>query len=130
MNTKTCTGCHLEQPIEEFARRQRNKATRESRCRTCKNTYAREYQKKRRLEIRKIIKKAKDCPCQDCGQSYPTRVMDFDHVRGVKKFSIASYAHLNYNRRFQILLNEIAKCDVVCANCHRLRHDEDDPLGA
>ena len=43
--------------------------------------------------------------------------MDFDHVRGEKKFCIG------HHRRYgdAELLNEIAKCDLVCSNCHRIR---------
>jgi hypothetical protein len=44
--------------------------------------------------------------------------MDFDHVRGRKLFNIgASLSTVSLVR----LLKEIAKCEIVCANCHRLR---------
>jgi hypothetical protein len=43
--------------------------------------------------------------------------MDFDHVRGEKKFGIA----ICINRAWKLLEAEITKCDVVCANCHRIR---------
>lgn len=56
-------------------------------------------------------------PCQDCGQTFPPYVMDFDHVpeRGVKKFNVGLAKNLRQ------LAAEIAKCDLVCANCHRIR---------
>jgi hypothetical protein len=54
-------------------------------------------------------------PCMDCGQSFPFPCMDFDHVRGVKKKDVSSCNTL------ATVKTEIAKCDVVCANCHRLR---------
>ena len=61
---------------------------------------------------------AKDQPCADCDVKYPPHVMDFDHVRGEKEFGIGeSYYRVGRKR----LLAEIAKCDVVCANCHRER---------
>ncbi|AJD82175.1 HNH endonuclease [Mycobacterium phage Cosmo] len=48
--------------------------------------------------------------------------MDFDHVRGVKEFNIGSYRTKSYS--LQRIRDEIAKCDVVCSNCHRIRtHD-------
>lgn len=45
--------------------------------------------------------------------------MDFDHVRGEKKFNLAVAA--NKNISIARIQDEIAKCDVVCANCHRER---------
>jgi hypothetical protein len=56
-------------------------------------------------------------PCHDCGGKFPPCVMDFDHVRGVKHRSV-SLMRLN---AFAAILAEIAKCDLVCANCHRIR---------
>jgi hypothetical protein len=46
-------------------------------------------------------------------------VLDFDHRPGTKKlFGVAT----GFRFGVQTLLDEIAKCDVVCANCHRMRH--------
>ena len=56
-------------------------------------------------------------PCADCGRSYPAYVMDFDHVRGTKSVGIS----LMFSYSWQTILAEIAKCDLVCANCHRIR---------
>lgn len=55
-------------------------------------------------------------PCVDCGETDP-QVLEFDHVRGIKKYVITALisAGLNYER----IKAEIAKCDVRCANCHR-----------
>lgn len=65
---------------------------------------------------------AKDTPCTDCGKRYPPWVMDFDHVRGPKLFDIGSAR--NKAGSLRRLKEEIAKCEVVCANCHRTRtHD-------
>lgn len=64
-----------------------------------------------------LIREAKDKPCADCGVKYPYYVMQFDH-RGDKLFHIASFS---ITGRLAVLLAEIAKCDVVCANCHAER---------
>ena len=50
---------------------------------------------------------------------FPFYVMDFDHREGEEKTAhVAMLVNmLSINR----LLNEIAKCDLVCANCHRVR---------
>src|SRR4051794_14200211 len=55
-------------------------------------------------------------PCADCGETDPT-VLEFDHLRD-KSFNIGSA--LPY-RNWQTVLDEIEKCEVVCANCHRRR---------
>lgn len=68
-------------------------------------------------ERRDLMRAAKDCPCADCGKSYPPYVMEFDHVRGEKKFILSAVG----TRSKQAILDEIAKCDPVCANCHRER---------
>lgn len=59
----------------------------------------------------------KAMPCEDCGGEFPPECMDFDHVRGRKKFGIATSINGGRDR----LAREIAKCDVVCSNCHRIR---------
>ena len=67
----------------------------------------------------RIILGAKTRPCKDCNQSYPVYVMDFDHVKGAKSFNLGSVTAVTVAE--STLLAEIAKCDVVCANCHRIR---------
>lgn len=47
--------------------------------------------------------------------------MDLDHVRGVKEFKVSEAVHHAYGIRMERLMAEIAKCEVVCANCHRVR---------
>lgn len=56
-------------------------------------------------------------PCSDCGNKYPPEAMDFDHVRGPKAFNIGNARSV----ALKALAVEIAKCDLVCATCHRLR---------
>ena len=74
---------------------------------------------KRTKRYQEIIKRAKNIPCADCGMHYPSYVMDLDHVRGKKEFpvGIAAGKQVSFNR----LVAEIAKCEVVCSNCHRER---------
>lgn len=55
--------------------------------------------------------------CMDCGFSGPPEALQFDHVRGVKKFTISG----NLNFAWERILSEIEKCEVVCANCHIIR---------
>jgi helix-turn-helix protein len=77
-----------------------------------------ERAKQRRINQFAEIAKLKDVPCADCGNKFPPECMDFDHVSGDK---IGQVAHLVTCRGFQVALDEIEKCEVVCANCHRTR---------
>jgi hypothetical protein len=57
--------------------------------------------------------------CVDCGIK-DWRVIDFDHLPGYNKtVNIASATAMSWGRTR--LDAEIAKCDTVCANCHRMR---------
>ena len=56
--------------------------------------------------------------CVDCGYKEHPAALDFDHLPGQEKYRDISRM-LNVAR--STLLAEIAKCEVVCANCHRIR---------
>lgn len=71
----------------------------------------------RTAELVAFIYQVKAGPCVDCGGKFPPECMDFDHVRGPKLFEIAAAR----SRRLESVRDEIAKCDLVCANCHRTR---------
>lgn len=73
---------------------------------------------RRRAAIRQYLSEAKNVPCADCGESYPYYVMDFDHI-GEKLFDIGNAASLG--KTLQKVIDEVAKCEVVCSNCHRIR---------
>jgi hypothetical protein len=108
------------------------KGQRQHHCRSCQAQYRREHylrnrpryiersqRRKRELWAKRtqlLLEYFADHPCTDCGESDPV-VLEFDHLRD-KSFSIgaklATYA-------WDDILEEIEKCDVVCANCHRRR---------
>ena len=71
----------------------------------------------RRDERRTLVDSLKSEPCSDCRNKFPPECMDFDHVRGQKAFNVSKAVWGNLDN----LLAEIAKCDLVCANCHRIR---------
>lgn len=75
------------------------------------------WNKRKRDENMKILIKLKSVPCYDCGGTYPYYVMDFDHVRGIKVRRVSAMTDCNTD----LMLAEVAKCDVVCSNCHRIR---------
>lgn len=56
--------------------------------------------------------------CVDCGYNANPVALDFDHVVGEKSFNIARSVR---SMKLERLLSEIAKCEVRCANCHRIK---------
>jgi hypothetical protein len=73
-----------------------------------------------RRRIRELIKTSKSVPCKDCEKSYPHFVMDFDHVKGEKSFTISKSFKRN-TVTYEDVVSEISKTEVVCSNCHRIR---------
>lgn len=66
-----------------------------------------------------LLRDAKDKPCMDCGVKYPYYVMDLDHRPGTaKNYTPSRLPSVGSVRK---ALEEIAKCDAVCSNCHRER---------
>lgn len=67
--------------------------------------------KKRLVEIKEAS------GCVDCGIKNHI-VLDFDHLRD-KKYNISRMIHDGFS--WKAIKKEIEKCEVVCANCHRVR---------
>jgi len=63
---------------------------------------------------------ARSKPCVDCGITLLPNKMEFDHVRGDKLFELGNTR--NKSRTDEEIQNEIAKCDIRCKSCHRMRH--------
>jgi hypothetical protein len=103
MPRRTCQDCLLPKELE---RRRKVSATKTGRP----NDKISEGHSRREL-----IVELKDVPCSDCGKRFHFCQMDFDHVRGIK------LGYVPHMRTKQAILEEAAKCDVVCANCHRER---------
>ena len=59
--------------------------------------------------------------CMDCGYHRSLSALEFHH-RNPKLKDITMYSILNHT--WGRVLVEIKKCDLLCANCHRERHDK------
>lgn len=130
---KICSKCGESKPTNEFNRKKGE--LRHSYCRACGQEMGKaHYHKNREVNaakqnankkvrmnaIKSYLRELKErTPCMDCGNTYPWFVMDFDHVNG-KKSSEISLMVKNGLARWRIL-SEVTKCEVVCANCHRIR---------
>lgn len=126
---KTCPRCDVSKPLEDFGMRNTAKARRQSWCRVCmsverKVQYAsykkrglhKQAQRRSVDKVRSLIAEAKSKPCADCNRTFPPVCMDFDHLRDK-----VSEIGLMKGYGIQRVLEEIAKCEVVCACCHRIR---------
>jgi|TARA_R100000278_G_C5410870_1_gene143022 hypothetical protein len=76
-------------------------------------------QKKKNKEFVYRVKRRYNCV--DCGESNPI-VLEFDHVRGEKKKAIADMV-VNYYS-IKTIKEEMRKCEIRCANCHRIKTSE------
>lgn len=70
-----------------------------------------------RKKLRDYVREKKKSPCVDCGVSYPYYVMQFDHLKD-KEYHISTLVNINNMKKLEA---ELAKCEVVCANCHAER---------
>ena len=106
---------------ERYAHTEKGRATgRRSAAKYAATKKGRAVRLARELERRAYVDAAKDVPCMDCEGRFPPEAMDFDHRDpATKEFSVSSAAHhgIGWDR----ILAEIEKCDIVCANCHRVR---------
>ena len=129
---RKCGRCGELKPMSQFAWRRKQKGQRDSMCAPCRSAYGREHylanrqkyidgearRKRARAEIRTryLLGYFRTHPCADCGETDPI-VLEFDHL-GEKRFEVTNQFA---SRNWQEILDEMAKCDVVCANCHRRR---------
>ena len=129
--TMRCTKCKKNRPKEMFPWKNKATGERHSHCKVCKRVVSRAHYHKNKHEydLRNKVRKKQhrdevneykaNTPCTDCGVQYPPYVMDFDHRDPEDK--IAEIARLVTLGNRQKIWDEIAKCDLVCANCHRER---------
>lgn len=126
---KQCVTCSISKDLELFSRKG---SKHQSRCKECTRKYDKEYyqknidkRKQRKRETSRIIRTRNSqyiyeylrChPCVDCGISNPL-VLEFDHVSGDKLYNISEMSSLSLTK----IIDEINKCLVRCANCHRIK---------
>ena len=81
--------------------------------------------RKRWAERREYIESHKDRPCEDCGNTYPRFVMDFHHLDEETKdpqMKKKNFIQTAMKWCIERIDAELAKCVVLCSNCHRVRH--------
>jgi len=136
MSQKVCARCHVLKDCTEFDFKNRAKEIRQAACKSCAREYSREHYHRNRdkalekakhhndkykAQKREITARLKNRPCTDCGLSFPWYCMEFDHR--VPETKLGDIANMKNDKAVSVpaFEAELAKCDVVCANCHRAR---------
>jgi hypothetical protein len=126
---KRCPRCCQEKPRAEFTSNVSRDDGLQVYCLSCMRAYRREHYKNNKgpyierarrqgRNVREIVKRTKQAfgICLDCRQEWPWYVLQYDHRPGeMKLMKVGRASTLNQARQ------EIAKCDIVCANCHAER---------
>lgn len=131
MLEKRCTKCGQTKPLSDFNFRSKPKGLHNTRCKICTRVVTRSaYYKNRHYYLGRVAERNKTAKkrtqqflfnflcqktCIDCGATDPV-ILQFDHVRGEKRFSIATM--INQRQSLKAVVAEMAKCVVRCANCH------------
>jgi len=129
---KTCSLCKREKSLAEFNQNHTRKDGLQTKCRDCSQQRSKTYYGRNKTRMRSVIARRKKevikenrlklvdyllgHPCVDCSES-DIVVLDFDHVRRTKKTHVTRMVIQGY--AWETILQEIAKCEVRCANCHR-----------
>jgi hypothetical protein len=132
---KICTKCGFDYPApleDHFSKKRTTKDGFQERCKKCDSEHHKQHYKKRtnyykekanrhKIEYRQrnlqfIVEYFKTHPCVDCGES-DFVVLEFDHVKGQKLNNVSNM--IGTGAPLDDLKQEIEKCEVRCANCHR-----------
>ncbi len=129
MGTKICGRCGIEKSIDEFGFRYPKLGIRHSWCKDCFVDYKRVWYSQNRERHLALVKSSTAVtlaenqlrlwqylalhPCVDCGETDPV-VLQFDHL-GDKRMNVSNMCR---SFSWSVILEEIAKCEVRCANCH------------
>jgi hypothetical protein len=132
MKTKKCAYCEQDLDLARFRWKNKEKGWLQPYCIDCNKEYnrshyvknkakyinkAKKYNQEYKQQIsQKLLEYFSNHCCVDCGNSDP-RVLEFDHVNG-KTNNISTMVSDKYT--WSKILEEISRCEVRCANCHRI----------
>lgn len=75
------------------------------------------FQRKWKRNRKEGLQKLKSGPCTDCNQTFPPVAMEWDHISNNKFLAVSKMSQYSLERSRK----EIAKCELVCSNCHKIR---------
>ena len=120
LTTKSCARCKEEKPLEGFGiYRRKGKEFPMSYCRVCEHNRAVAYKN----AWWALLVSTVELKCSKCGYDKHSAALDFHHVGDDKEVQISHLLRCTITpERIERLKTELAKCVVLCANCHREHH--------
>lgn len=127
-DAKRCSKCRELKPRAEFNQLRKASDGLQSYCRECNKAYHYLHWDQHMIQIRArrvrtrqearefVVGYLQEHPCVDCGET-DVVVLEFDHLRD----KASNVSNLIGSGQLKRVKQEIAKCEVVCANCHRRR---------
>jgi hypothetical protein len=128
---KYCMSCKQTLPVSSFTKNRTKADGLHHTCRECKREHQRRWYEGHRQEHYTRVRTAKrryqqelrdtkdNKPCTDCGMVFPYFVLDWDHVPGgIKIGNVSTFYRHAATKKYR---DEVEKCELVCANCHRYR---------
>lgn len=132
---KICGTCKEPKFEEDFNKNKSKSDGLNSVCRECSNKRSKKYYSENNEHHKRVVREKnvknllinrqkifdyyKEHPCIDCGETDPI-VLEFDHRDDVDKSNnISTLVGSGFG--WKRIVEEIEKCDVRCANCHRRR---------
>ena len=130
---KHCTSCDSYKSFDDFHKNNQARDGRNSRCKPCRSAYVKanrppytgKSEAMKRAQKKSWERNQKFMgdylathPCVDCGNT-DIRLLDFDHITNDKQYGIGTMVSTTFS--IARIEAEIAKCEVRCANCHRLK---------
>ena len=136
--TKTCSRCETNKLLSEFHKNKSRSDGRQGICKACRVIYVKQHYEDNKESY---VKRSKVCfirykewfadlkrgPCADCKERFHPCQMDFDHLQD-KTMNVSDMRRRGFAK--QTILTEVAKCELVCANCHRLRTYQQSKAGS
>lgn len=130
MKLRACRTCKEIKPLLEYGVRMASKDGLMTECKACNvakqkiqysgnKKYYLDRNRELRARNREMYRAAKEGkPCAHCGGVFPQVCMDFDHREPEgKRLCVAQMLGFSWS----VIQEEINKCDLLCANCHRIK---------
>lgn len=118
---KECTKCHQLKPFNDFYKHPKTKDGYNSRCKECSTNNTRQITRRKQLKAHLVnIFGGK---CIKCGYDKCIEALEFHHRNPSEKdFALTDYLNSKGSYDLSIIIHELNKCDLLCANCHREEH--------
>ena len=131
MDTKICSSCKKSKSTEQFHWKNKAAGVLQRQCKEChklvnakhykqnEDAYKKRAQDQRRHNKSWFVEYKLSLRCEHCGENHPA-TLDFHHKDpSIKDREVSSLIGRSGIDRIQ---DEISKCMVLCANCHRKLH--------